>query len=63
MAKPESNKIGQTSKNLEKVGIEQNLDDCSSNSEETVNKVNEVKKLYFDLLNEFSSTLFCRKPN
>ena len=30
MAKPGSNKIGQTSKNLEKVGIEQNLDDSSS---------------------------------
>ena len=38
-----SNKIGQTSNNLKKVAIEQYLDDYSSNSEETINKVIKVK--------------------
>ena len=37
------NKITQTDKNLEKVGIEQNLDGFSSSSVETVNKVIKVK--------------------
>ena len=40
------NKIEQTDKNLEKVGIEQNLDGFSSSSVETVNKVIEVKTLF-----------------
>ena len=52
MEKHGSNKIGQTSNNLEKVGIEQNLDDSSSETEESEEEEDyeiNVNLLYFSL--------------
>ena len=58
VTKTVSNKIGQTGKNLEKVGIEQNLDGCSSSSVETVNKVIEVKNFISISLMSFQLNCF-----